>query len=271
MTVTVSDVFGNFTTSTSSITIAITAGTGTSGATLRGTTTVSAVSGTATFSCVSVSLVGTGYTLISTSPGLVSAVSSSFNVAIPPPTITSVPSEIDAVFGTVHVTNTGTNFVSGSTTVAVGGGVGLTTSGFSAVDASTMTGDFNIASAPASASLTLSATTPSGTSSPFPFNLYFDGSAPLQTGPSNGDSGGSPYSLDCGAGEFVTGLNVRGGSNVDALQVVCQSIGPAAREFGSPTTTAAVGGGGGSPSTLSCPANYVMTGLTGRIGSGGVA
>jgi hypothetical protein len=64
-------------------------------------------------------------------------------------------------------------------------------------------------------------------------------------------------------------LNVQGGSNVDQIQVICQTVTGAARTFGPATTTAAVGGSGGSPATLACPAGYVMIGLTGRIGNGG--
>jgi hypothetical protein len=45
------------------VTLAILEGTGTTGATLSGTTTVAAVAGVATFSDLSIDLPGTGYTL----------------------------------------------------------------------------------------------------------------------------------------------------------------------------------------------------------------
>ncbi|PYP09153.1 MAG: hypothetical protein DMD59_09920 [Gemmatimonadetes bacterium] len=47
---------------------------------LSGTTTVNAVNGIATFSNLKVTGVCTGCTLVATSPGLVSATSTSFNV-----------------------------------------------------------------------------------------------------------------------------------------------------------------------------------------------
>src|SRR5262249_55380666 len=60
------------------------------------------------------------------------------------------------------------------------------------------------------------------------------------------------------------------GTSLDNIQVICQPI-TGNRAFGQATTTAAVGGGGGNPATLSCPAGYVMTGLTGRVGNGGTS
>ncbi|HTH63848.1 MAG TPA: hypothetical protein VL563_04130 [Gemmatimonadales bacterium] len=63
-----------------SITLAIKSGTGTSGATLRGTTTVGAVSGVATFSTLSINKSGNGYVLNASSTGLTGASSSSFNI-----------------------------------------------------------------------------------------------------------------------------------------------------------------------------------------------
>ena len=39
--------------------------------------------------------------------------------------------------------------------------------------------------------------------------------------------------------------------------------------LGTVTTTGTAGGFGGNAFTLGCPAGYVMTGLTGRIGNGG--
>ncbi len=78
----VQDATGNtVTASTAAVTLAITAATGTSGAVLAGTTTVSAVSGVATFSDLSIDLVGAGYTLTATSGVLTLATSSAFGVA----------------------------------------------------------------------------------------------------------------------------------------------------------------------------------------------
>jgi hypothetical protein len=62
------------------VTVAITAGTGTSGATLSGTTTLATVNGQATFTNLSIDKVGTGYILTFSTPGLASKSSRSFNI-----------------------------------------------------------------------------------------------------------------------------------------------------------------------------------------------
>jgi len=77
--VTVQDAQGNTVTSaTTSVTLAITSGTGTSGAVLGGTLTRAAVAGVATFANLTVDKVGTGYTLTATATSLTSATSTAF-------------------------------------------------------------------------------------------------------------------------------------------------------------------------------------------------
>src|SRR5438309_1678695 len=72
MQVAVQDAQGNtVTTATTSITMAI--GSNPASGTLTGTTTVAAVNGVATFSTLSLNMVGTGYTLTATATGLTSA------------------------------------------------------------------------------------------------------------------------------------------------------------------------------------------------------
>ena len=66
------------------VTVAITGGTGTAGATLSGTKTVTAVGGVATFSTLSLDKPGIGYTLTATATGVAPAVSNGFNVVIGP-------------------------------------------------------------------------------------------------------------------------------------------------------------------------------------------
>jgi hypothetical protein len=79
VTVIVEDANGNtVTTSTAAVTIAI--GNNPGSGTLGGTTTVNAVGGVATFSNLSISNLGTGYTLTASSPGLTGATSRTFNV-----------------------------------------------------------------------------------------------------------------------------------------------------------------------------------------------
>ena len=63
------------------VAVAITAGTGTSGATLSGTTAVRAEAGVAGFSTLSIGQSGTGYTLSATATGLTGAASAPFDVA----------------------------------------------------------------------------------------------------------------------------------------------------------------------------------------------
>lgn len=76
------DAGGNRVTSSSaSVAAGITTGTGTSGATLGGTTPVSATAGLASFTNLSINLAGTGYTLTFTSGSLTNVVSASFSVA----------------------------------------------------------------------------------------------------------------------------------------------------------------------------------------------
>ena len=65
---------------TGAVTVAITAGTGTGGATLSGTIPVTAVNGIAVFSTLSINLAGSGYTLSATAPGLTGATSTAFSI-----------------------------------------------------------------------------------------------------------------------------------------------------------------------------------------------
>jgi hypothetical protein len=85
--VTVRDVSGQMVTSfTGNVTLTIAAGTGTSGATLLGTTTVAAVGGVASFSDLKINQAGAGYKLAAATGGLPSVTSSFFDVAPGPAT-----------------------------------------------------------------------------------------------------------------------------------------------------------------------------------------
>ncbi|MGV8909494.1 MAG: beta strand repeat-containing protein [Propionicimonas sp.] len=77
-TVQVLDAFGNLTSSTATVTVAI--GTNPSSGTLSGAKTLAAVSGVATFPGLSLDMAGTGYTAVTSSPGLTGATSSTFNI-----------------------------------------------------------------------------------------------------------------------------------------------------------------------------------------------
>ena len=75
------DSLGNVATSfTGLVTLAITSGTGTSGAVLSGQATLSATAGIATFATLSIDKVGSGYTLSATTSGLSGSTSAAFDV-----------------------------------------------------------------------------------------------------------------------------------------------------------------------------------------------
>ena len=86
--VAIQDALGNtVTTSTASVTLAITSGTGTSGAVLTCTANPkAAVSGIASFAACKIDKAGTGYTLTATAAGLTGAASNAFDVAVGPAT-----------------------------------------------------------------------------------------------------------------------------------------------------------------------------------------
>ena len=107
--VAVKDSEGNTVTSaTSSVTVAITSGSGTNGASLAGTRTVTAVNGIAAFTDLRIDTTGSDYSLTASSSGLTSAVSSSFGVSSGPASfmvLTSEPSNtfVDEAFSTQPV------------------------------------------------------------------------------------------------------------------------------------------------------------------------
>jgi hypothetical protein len=120
------------TSDSSSVTLAITNGTGTSGATLSCTTNpIAASSGVASFSGCAIDKSGTGYTLTATDGSLTSTASSSFTISVGPAAklaFTQQPAgaQAGAVFGTqpkVSVEDAGGNVVitdSSSVTLAIG-------------------------------------------------------------------------------------------------------------------------------------------------------
>jgi hypothetical protein len=94
------DQYGNQTTSTANVTLAITSGTGDPAATLSGTTTAAAVSGVATFSGLSIDKAAGGYRLHATSGALTAADSSAFEVFGAPGLVFSAASGDLAFTGT---------------------------------------------------------------------------------------------------------------------------------------------------------------------------
>lgn len=136
---------------TGDVTVSITAGTGTSGATLSGTATVAAVGGVATFSGLSIDKKGTGYRLSAVAAGLAGATSNIFTIsagaatqvafivdptnasagaAISPPVQVDVEdafgNRVTTFVGNVSVAfsvNAGGGTLSGTTTQAVSNGI----------------------------------------------------------------------------------------------------------------------------------------------------
>lgn len=81
ITVTAKDASGNTDpTFVGNVTLSITSGTGSAGATLSGTRTVAALSGVATFSDLNIDNLGTGYTLSATATGIGGATSAAFAI-----------------------------------------------------------------------------------------------------------------------------------------------------------------------------------------------
>ena len=95
--------------------VALALGTNPGTATLGGTTPVNAVNGVATFTNISVSAAGTGYTLVASNSGLASATSNPFTIAPLVPTITSLDVTSGPPAGGTTVVITGTNFATGDT------------------------------------------------------------------------------------------------------------------------------------------------------------
>lgn len=90
----IQDAFGNKTTDTDSITLAI--NNNPSGGTLAGTLSVAAVNGTATFNDINIDNIGSGYTLDATAGGLTTATSAGFNIIAIPTQVTFVTQPTDA-------------------------------------------------------------------------------------------------------------------------------------------------------------------------------
>src|SRR5438552_464323 len=125
VTVQVQDQFGNPTASTAAVGIAILANPG-SGI-LSGTTPVNAVSGTATFSNLSIDKGGVNYTVQAASTGLTSATSAQFTINNPAPTLASIAPASANLSDTLDVVFNGTNYITGVTTVNFGANMTVNT------------------------------------------------------------------------------------------------------------------------------------------------
>ena len=137
----ITDAFGN--TVDTTITVSIAIGTNPTGATLSGATTTNPTSGVALFNGLSIDRVGTGYTLVATSPGLTSATSPAFDV---------IPGTATALAFSVQPT-------SGAAGVAIAPAVRVTARDAQGNPVTTFTGNVTVAIAANPGAGTLSGTT----------------------------------------------------------------------------------------------------------------
>jgi hypothetical protein len=118
------DTFGNLASGfNGSVTLAIKGGTGTAGATLLGTTTLNATSGTATWSGLKVDKVGTSYQLTATSSGLASTDSGAFDITASGLAFTLQP--VDTAAGAAIVVRVAAQDSAGTTDASFTGAVTL--------------------------------------------------------------------------------------------------------------------------------------------------
>jgi hypothetical protein len=193
--VAVEDQFGNVvTTSVAPVAVAITAGTGASGAVLSGTNSVAAVSGVATFTALSLNRPSSTYTLTASASGLASAVSLPIAIVAGPPAQfvflsqptaalpgAAVPQFVVQLLDQSGNATTGTNSV---TLVVATGTSGAVLSGAS-VNAVNGSATFNALSVDREGTYTISATslglTPATSSSFLIFDEHAMTFAPAQT------------------------------------------------------------------------------------------
>src|SRR5205823_5082340 len=100
-----------------------------------------------------------------------------------------------------------------------------------------LSGNLNITGGGSSSTENIAVATANGTSNSLPFTVYSVAGAPQYLGTAHGGIGGTQYSLDCPTAAVATGLNVHGGSSVDAIQVICQTVTGTSRTYGSATVT----------------------------------
>lgn len=80
-----------------------------------------------------------------------------------------------------------------------------------------------------------------------------------------GGGGGIGYNLSCTAGQVLVGLNAAAGFQVDRIQGVCSAT-SAGNWTGPLTFTGTTGGPGGVGANRMCPANFAISGFSGREG-----
>lgn len=140
---------------------------GGSGITVSNLTVVNATTITATFGIGATTVTGSQTVLVKTAGGTSGTVT--FNVAAAAPTLTSVSPATGNQGTSVPVTLTGTNFIAGAT-VSVGG-TGVTASGVTVVNATTITATLTIGATATTGTHAVAVTTSGGTSGSVSFTV----------------------------------------------------------------------------------------------------
>jgi hypothetical protein len=260
--VAVKDAFGfTVTSDTTSVTLAIKSGTGTAGASLSGTNTVSAVAGVASFSGLSIDKSGSGYVLTATDGSLTTADSSAFTVSVGQAaklTFTTQPGGTitgGTAFATqpvVAVQDAGGNTVTGNSSqvsLAIKGGTGTSGATLSCAPVNAVSGlaTFSGCKIDKSGSgYVLTATDGSLTtadSSAFTVSVGQAAQVSFSTQPSSAATGGTAFATQ----PQVTVKDA--GGNLVASSPVSLAV--------------TAGSGGGAGGTLSCSTNAVNTNASG--------
>ncbi len=82
-----------------------------------------------------------------------------------------------------------------------------------------------------------------------------------------GGSGGTGFSLDCGANMSLVGIQGKAGSLIDSVQGVCAQFNADGSQLGRKVLTGSAGGMGGASYHLECPAGKTVIGITGHADS----
>ena len=248
----------------------------TGGVTVSNVVVVSSTQLTATFTISSGATLGAANVTVATAGGTSSPVI--FTILPPPPVLTSISPATGTVGTSVGVTLTGVNFVSGSTTVSVTGGV--TVSNVVVASATQLTATFAISSSATLGGASVTVTTAGGTSSPVVFTILPPAPVLTSISPAAGTAGTS-VSVTLGGSNFVAGsttVAVTGG--VTASNVTVASASQLTATLAIPATAApgvvnvTVSTAGGTSGTVGFKIDAVPTITTAAVlpnGTTGVA
>jgi len=245
-----------------------------SGITVSNTTVVSATQITATFTIAGTAALGAVSVVVATHGGASGA--QTFTVNPPAPTLTSVSPASGVQGGSVPVTLTGTNFVSGATVSTTNGGI--TVGSVTVVSATQITATFTIGGSAALGTTNVTVTTSGGASGAQTFTVNPPAPTLTSVSPSSGAQGASiPVTLT--GANFASGATVsttNGGITVSNVTVGSSSQITALFAIGGNATLGAgnvvVTAGGVASNAVSFTVTPVplITGLSPTSGAAGV-